>query len=120
MKNKVFVIDDDRHFLEEVKESLTLNEYEVETLDDASKAVERITQARPDIILLDMHMPQESGFQVACKIKTTKGLKHIPIIAVTGCLSGRQIKVVKDYSIAYCLQKPFDPLELVMNIERVL
>ncbi len=120
MRNKIMVIDDDRDFLSEVSETLSLSDYDVVTVADPTAALDKIIESRPDLILLDIKMPEESGFQVASKIRYFSGLRQIPIIAVTGSLSEHHRKVINGYGISGCLIKPVDPIELVSKIEESL
>lgn len=120
MKNRIMVIDDDKEFLEEIRESLVLSDYEVVTVANPSDAIEEVIRTKPDLILLDIKMPEESGFQVACKIKYFSALRSIPIIAVTGYLNQRHRASIKGYGIRSYLTKPLDPVNLVLEIERAL
>jgi len=120
MKNKVMVIDDDKLFLEEMETTLTLNDYDVVTLSDSYMAVDKVIESRPDVILLDMKMPDDNGLQVASKIKYFSAFKKVPIIAITGSLSERHKSLMKNYGISSYMLKPVDPIELILNIERAL
>lgn len=120
MKSRVMIIDDDKEFLEEIREVLILNDYEAITLDDPAFALEKVVASKPDLILMDMMMPNESGFQVAWKLGFFSALKRIPIIAISGYLNERQRALVRDYGIRDCVSKPFDPIELISKIEGAL
>lgn len=120
MRNRILVIDDDKEFLDEIKETLTLNDYDVVVENNPSLALERAMQLRPDLILLDLAMPEESGLQVACEIKYFSKLRHIPIIAITGHLSDHYKSILNNYGMLNYLIKPIDPVNLILHIERVL
>ena len=87
---------------------------------NGNEAVELAARLKPDVILLDLVMPDESGFQVACKINYFSGLAHIPIIAMTGYFKESYIPLMSGYGIKDYLKKPFDPLELIAKIESVI
>jgi DNA-binding response OmpR family regulator len=117
MKKKILIIDDDKEFLEELAELLKLNDYEVVAVNDAPLAVDAARKSKPDLVLLDLKMPQESGFQVACKIKFFSQLQDVPIIAMTAYFQDNYADLLRTYGIKHCLTKPFDTVELVSRIE---
>ena len=119
-KTRVLVIDDDKLLLRELKDTLSLNGYEVVAVSHPSNATEIIEQVQPDVILLDLVMPDESGFQVACKINYFSSLARIPIIAMTGYFKDSYLPLMNGYGIKDYLKKPFDPLELIAKIESVI
>jgi DNA-binding response OmpR family regulator len=117
MKKKILIVDDDKEFLEELAELLKLNEYEVIAVSDAPLAADAARRSKPDLVLLDLKMPQESGFQVACKIKFFSQLQGVPIIAMTAYFKDDYTDLLRAYGIKHCLMKPFDTVELVSRIE---
>lgn len=120
MRNKIMVVDDDRQFLDELEESLALSDYEVVAVCDPKRAYDEAQRTRPDLILLDLKMPDESGFQVACKIKYFSTLCQVPILAMTGYFFNRSQNNMLAYGFKDFLVKPFDPIELVSKIEKAL
>jgi len=80
----VLVVDDDpdaRDFLTTVLQD---NGYGTVTANDGTEALAAIEQSRPDLVLLDITMPEKSGVAVYRKIKEDDQLKAIPVIIVTG------------------------------------
>jgi len=80
----VLVVDDDpdaRDFLSTVLQD---NGYGTVTANDGAEALAAIEQSRPDLVLLDITMPEKSGVAVYRKIKEDDQLKAIPVIIVTG------------------------------------
>jgi len=119
-KTRVLVIDDDKLLLREIQDTLSLNDYDVVAMNHPADATEVIERVQPDVILLDLVMPDESGFQVACKINYFSGLARIPIIAMTGYFKDSYLPLMSGYGIKDYLKKPFDPLELIAKIESVV
>jgi DNA-binding response OmpR family regulator len=120
MDKKILIVDDDKDFLEELRESLVLNEYDVVALNDPNEALDVATREKPDVIILDIKMPEESGFQVACKLKFFSGLSHIPIIAMTGHFKDEYIPLMNTYGIKHYIKKPFDCIDIISRIERAV
>ncbi len=84
MAKTILVVDDDpdtRTFLTTV---LKDNGFETVTAKDGVEALDRIKEQRPDLIALDISMPEKSGVAVYRKVKEDDGLKSIPVIIITG------------------------------------
>ncbi len=80
----ILIVDDERAVLDSLKALLTRTGYTVQTVQDASRAVETAKELLPDLLLLDIHMPGKSGLQIIREMKQDAKLDHIPIIIVTG------------------------------------
>ena len=73
--NKVFVIDDDIAILELIKINLELSGYNVQTSSDPIKGFQMIKQENPDLIILDVMMPEVDGYSLALKIRQQDATK---------------------------------------------
>jgi len=120
MKKKILIVDDDKEFLEELAEMLRLNDYEVVAVADSTKTLNAAAVAKPDVILLDLKMPQESGFQVACRLKFFSQFPTVPIVAMTAYFKDDYKDLLRTYGIKNCIMKPFDTMELIAGIEEAL
>ena len=114
------IVDDDREFLEELREAMVLSGYDIITVDDPLLALDAASEAKPDVILLDLKMPGKNGFQLADELSHSQGLMQIPIIAMTGNFKDEYAPLINMCNIRKCLKKPFDPAELISEIEYVL
>ena len=84
-KKKIVVIDDDPGLCLMVKETLeATGEFEVATTSNPMEAESAIRQATPDIVLLDIVMPQRKGVDIIAALKKDDNLKKTPIIVVSG------------------------------------
>ncbi|MDR2432050.1 MAG: response regulator [Candidatus Margulisbacteria bacterium] len=83
-KKKIIIIDDEQSVLFLSKAILAAAGYEVLTESDSTKAYQAIAEQKPDLILLDIVMPEINGIELAKKIKDNPALKHIHLFALTG------------------------------------
>ena len=120
MNKKIMIVDDDKEFLEELRETLVLSGYDLVAVNDATMALDLANSARPDVILLDLKMPQKSGFQVADELRHLSDVSHIPIIAMSAYLKDDYTSLLNICGIKKCLRKPFHPLDVIAQIEQVL
>ncbi|MBF0490216.1 MAG: response regulator [Candidatus Omnitrophica bacterium] len=66
---RIMVVDDDLELLEEIKEVLSFNNYEVEVLSNSALAFEKACELKPDLIITDLKMKPKSGFQLADNLR---------------------------------------------------
>lgn len=120
-KNRVLVIDDDIKILKMIKTVLSSEEdFEIETANSGFQAGLLISNWLPDIILLDMLMPQMDGFEVAKRLKSDERTKDITIIAVTVITDPKEIKKMHACGIADYISKPFKAQELIKKVRQHL
>lgn len=117
---KILVIDDDKAICELIKINLELAGYEVFVANDGEIGFALAKQELPNVIVLDVMMPDVDGYTVAKRIRENENTKDIPIIMLTA-LSQLENKVtgynvgVDDY-----LCKPFEITELILRIKALL
>ncbi len=122
MDNKpyILVVDDMVYNLKILEVSLTKLDAKIDFVDSGIKAINMIQKELPDLILLDIIMPEMDGFEVCEELKSNPLTKDIPIVFLSA-LDG-----VDDKARAFELggvdfiTKPFNPLEVVMRVERHL
>ncbi len=120
LKN-VVIVDDQENICNLVKASLenVWPTLKVTTCSDSTRAIEKIRALDPDLVILDVEMPQVSGPDIAQTMRETPCLQEIPILFLTGILTPDEARsrVEKDNGIHY-LAKPIDFKELVSMVEK--
>ena len=117
---KILVVDDDTAINELIKVNLELAYYQVITALDGNKGYALAKQELPDLVILDVMMPEVDGYTVAKRIRENDSTKDIPILMLTA-LGMLQNKVegfnigVDDY-----LVKPFEMEELLVRVKALL
>lgn len=121
-KKKILVVDDEEQILSLVYKKLTDNNYDCLTTAVARDVVNIAKESKPDLILLDIAMPDMDGYAVAKDLKKEKTTKNIPIIFLTGKeLEPRAISERVGEIGAYSfLMKPCSLKELLDNIRIAL
>ncbi len=117
----IMVIDDDQSFLDEMEEMLKSSGYNVVLLSDSNSAIEKISEHKPDVLLLDIKMEGASGFKIADELRRMPELKNIPLIGVTGFYTENEHRLfMKMCGIKKIIIKPFQPLDVIAAIEKAL
>lgn len=113
---RVLVVDDDRLVLATVVDGLRESGYAVDTAESAEQARERVAQARPDIALLDVRMPGESGIALARWLRR----HEIPFLFLTAYGDAAIVReAVEEGALGYLI-KPVDIPQLVAALEAAL
>jgi|UniRef100_A0A7C4MMF1 CheY-like chemotaxis protein len=115
MPKKIMVIDDDPIIVSYLETLFQDNGYETCTASDGLQAMDVVQRERPDLITLDLEMPNEWGSRFYRKLSKDQELRKIPIIVITG-LAGQH--AVKD-AVAY-IHKPFDRDKLLGIVKQAI
>ena len=115
-KNRILVVDDEKDAVEFLKELLEDNGYEVTPAYDGVEAMELIAGERPDLILLDLLMPEETGTGLYRKLHNQKKFRDIPVIVISG-LAGSYAAVSKSVPV---IEKPPDEDEVLWEVAKAL
>lgn len=116
MSKKVLVIDDEadvRAFLTAV---LKKNGYETVTAADGVEGLDVARREKPDLVILDLLMPKQSGTDFYRQMSRDKELGDVPVIVVSG-LAGRNLAVRKPAAV---FDKPIDPGEFIAAVDQAL
>ena len=119
-KAKILVIDDQVDNIELLSIMLTMRGYEVEKNSDGRLAVEIARLKSPDLILLDVCMPEISGFEVCQELKSSKDTQNIPIIFLTALTQADSKTIAFEYGADDYITKPFQIEEVLVRIKKQL
>jgi DNA-binding response OmpR family regulator len=118
---RLVYIEDEPEMIDLVRLILNRRGYEVLGASGGYQGLEMIRQELPDLVLLDLMMPDMDGWDVYQQMKSDELTRYIPVIVVTAKAQsidkvlGLHIAKVEDY-----ISKPFSPQELMDSVERVL
>ena len=85
---KILIIDDEQNFCYFMKKNLELTgKYEVHTASSGDDGITKALEIRPDVILLDIMMPDKNGFDVTMELKNKKETKFIPVVFISGVIN---------------------------------
>ena len=120
-KSSILYIEDDPEMIDLVSLILTRQGFQVTGAHGGREGLEFVKQSRPDLILLDLMMPDIDGWDVYQQLKSEESTRDIPVIIITAKsqkidrVLGVQIAKVDDY-----ISKPFRPGELIESIKNIL
>ncbi len=120
-KKRVVCVEDEPEIIDLIRLILGRKGFDLTGATGGLEGLEAIRRIKPDLVLLDLMMPDMDGWEVYQQMKADPDLKHIPVIVVTAKaqsidkILGLHIAKVDDY-----VTKPFGPQELLQSVERVL
>jgi two-component system, cell cycle response regulator DivK len=120
MSNRILVIEDNEDNRQIIRDLLTSLGYELIEAVDGAQGVAMAQSHRPDLILMDIQLPEMDGYEATRQIRAVPELAQVPIIAVTSyALSGDETKA-RDAGCDGYVAKPFSPRELLAKMREFL
>jgi len=120
VRRRVLVVDDHAPSAEMVAEILTLEGYEVRIAHSASEAIDQAQRFSPLVVILDIGLPDEDGFEVARKIKSRSELQQIRLIALSGYGQSQYPRRAREAGFERYLVKPVDLDELLALVRELV
>jgi DNA-binding response OmpR family regulator len=120
-KKKILVVDDEMAIAKFVKLMLERSgRYEVQCETEGLKAVSAAKTFKPDLILLDVNLPDAQGGEISTALQDEPALRHIPVVFLTGMLSNEESREGLMIGGRPAVAKPIDMSRLVDCIEKNL
>lgn len=111
-KKKILIVDDSAVSVRLFTALLEGPEYDVYAVNNGRDALVSCAQARPDLILLDLHLPDMDGFEVTRHLKRDQATCGIPIVAVTAYGHGQASDAAMEAGVDEFIAKPFSGVAL--------
>lgn len=119
-KYSILSIDDEESIFEVIEGLLYREGYNVNYVSSGKEAIERIDEIQPDVILLDLMMPEMDGIETCQQIKSNERWRHIPIIMVTALTSKEDLARCLNAGADDFLSKPVNSIELRARVRSML
>jgi two-component system alkaline phosphatase synthesis response regulator PhoP len=120
MVHRILVVDDDREIVRLVRAYLEKSGYEVLVAYDGEAALHILRRERPDLVLLDLMLPERDGLDVTRVVRSDAGLAAMPIIMLTARVEDHDKIVGLELGADDYVTKPFNPSEVVARVRAVL
>ena len=118
---RILLIEDDPILRKLVQRSLSGEGYECMVAASARDGMRSCLRDKPDLVVLDVHLPDDNGIEVCRKIKADEAIRHIPVLIMTGEASAVEFRVegieagAEDYIL-----KPFELPEFISRVRGIL
>jgi len=119
-KKRILIVDDEPVNIKVLEAKLPAKEYEVIRAFSGKEALEKVADTAPEVILLDIMMPEMDGYEVTKTLKTDPKTSHIPIIIVTALTETKDKLKALDAGAEEFISKPVNTTELIARIKSML
>ena len=114
------IADDDATMRLLLQQSLEQRDFRVIVAENGAQAIEAFITLNPDIVLLDVEMPDMDGFELVWKIKADERLKQIPVIILTSTGMIGDTKICRELGIKGYLTKPVEFESMISRVEKAI
>lgn len=115
---KILVIDDEEYLVKLLKSRLLIHRFEVITAAGSKEGLERVAQEKPDLIVVDVLMPEMNGAEFVKKIRETYSSDQIPVIVISAQPDTKSLFSNSD--ISAFVNKPFQAEDFIHEIKKAL
>jgi len=121
-RKRILVVDDDKIIVETIVQSLEEDEfgYEMISASDGFEAGLQVSHFKPDLLILDIMMPDINGYEVCQKVKSNPESRDTKIIVLSAYLNDEAFKQMKDYGADACFSKPLPLEQLKFEVAKLL
>ncbi len=119
MAKKILIIEDEEIIYSLLQKKLTEEGYQISIAKDGVEGMEKMKEAKPDLVLLDIVMPRKGGFEVMEEMRGDESLKGIPIIVISN--SGQPVELDRAKELGakdWLIKTEFDPLEVLEKVKK--
>ena len=114
---RILLADDEPDVLEVSRIALeTVGGFEVAVCDSGAELLRRLPDFSPDLIIIDVMMPDMAGPEVLARVRQIPGFGEMPVVFLTGVINGDELKNLRNSGAADVILKPFDPMTLADRI----
>ena len=120
VKKRILAVDDEIRILTMIKKRLEFAGHEVITATDGLEGLRLARSEKPDLIVLDLILPNLNGYQICAMLKGDRLLKNIPILMLTARSQAKDVEEGMKVGADAYVTKPYDPELFVKQVESLL
>lgn len=119
-KQKILIVEDEESLLKLESILLTSKGYQVRGVSNGQAALDAIGEEHPDLVLLDIMLPEIDGFEICRRIKANNETKHIPVVMLTAKKSREDMARGEEVGADWYITKPFKSAMVIETIQRFI
>ena len=120
MPKRILLADDSITIQKVVELTFSDGDYEVTAVNNGAKAIQKLSEMRPDIILSDIIMPEKNGYEVCEYVKSHPDFRHLPVILLTGTFEPFDPDRADKAGCDAVVTKPFESQSLIQKVEELI
>ncbi|MEO1563045.1 MAG: response regulator [Pseudomonadota bacterium] len=120
MTKKVLLVEDEPHIVEALTFILGREGLTVETLDNGTEVIDRLSQDPVDLVILDYMLPELSGLEILTRIREHPNLAELPVLMLTAKGQTKDREAAESAGVSRFMTKPFANSEIVQTAKELL
>jgi DNA-binding response OmpR family regulator len=120
MGKRVLLIEDEPNIIEAIRFVLSRAGYVVDTHSDGSSALAAIREKAPDMVILDVMLPNRSGYDILRDLRAEAGMAALPVLMLTARGQKKDREMAERYGASRYMTKPFSNAEMVGTVSELL
>jgi len=116
----ILIVDDDERLREYIRANLELEGYLVREAASAEDGLQALEEEPPDLVLLDVMMPQMDGWEMLRRLQERHGIGTIPVLMFSGKVDEASVAEAQARGVSGFIGKPFDPQQLIESAKALL
>ncbi|MEM1314659.1 MAG: response regulator [Pseudomonadota bacterium] len=117
---RVLIAEDEPHIVESLRFILNREGYDVDDAPDGEAAWDRLRDARPDVLILDVMLPRLNGFDLLRRLRADPGAAGTPVLMLTAKGQAQDRRTALDAGADAFITKPFANRDVVEHVRRLL
>jgi DNA-binding response OmpR family regulator len=120
VSKSVLIVEDEPYIVEALSFLLTREGLNVSTFADGDGCIEHIQSTNPDLIILDMMLPNKSGMQILEELRAMDDFVSLPVLMLTAKGQNKDRTAAEKAGVSLFMTKPFANREIIKNVHRLL
>ena len=120
MQKRISIIEDEPFIIEARSFLLEREGFAVSSISDGAEALNFITTTPPDLLILDIMLPNVSGMKILEDIRKTSGIENLPVLMLTAKGQKKDRLAAEQAGVSLFMTKPFSNTELIANVHEML
>ena len=120
MKKSVVIIEDEPFIIEALTFLLENEGLDVRSISDGAKAIDFIVKSKPNLVILDIMLPNVSGMKILEDIRKMNEISHLPVLMLTAKGQKKDRKAAEEAGVSKFMTKPFDNQELIEHVKLMI
>lgn len=120
MGKRVLLIEDEPNIIEAIRFVLSRDGYSVDTHSDGVSAVQAVQARAPDMIILDVMLPNRSGYDILRELRSDQATVNLPVLMLTARGQKKDREMAERFGASHFMTKPFSNSELLHSVSQLL
>ena len=120
MKKSVVIIEDEPFIIEALTFLLENEGLDVQSISDGANAIDFIIKSKPNLVILDIMLPNVSGMKILEDIRSMGEISNLPVLMLTAKGQKKDRRAAEEAGVSKFMTKPFDNQELIENVKAMI